>query len=114
MWMVLAVCFVTVISIVGITELLRKFWLYIMRPKGDPKRVLLIFLKDEIGVQQLRSAIEYISWESTNSFSAVAAVDCGMDENTKKSVLKIAQSRDDVIFGNTEMYEYFLKFGTEI
>ncbi len=110
MWTVLAVCFVVVVSVVGITELLRRFWLYIMRPKGDLPRVMVVFLKEDIAVQQLRSAIEHLSWESTNSFCAVAAIDCGMDEETKKAVKRIADNRSDVIFGETALSDCLNSF----
>ena len=69
MWLVLSVCFVTVTAILGITEILRRFWLFIMRPKGTLPAIMVISLKEDVAVQQLRYALEFLSWEKKGDFS---------------------------------------------
>ena len=68
MWLVLSVCFVTVTAILGITEILRRFWLFIMRPKGTLPAIMVISLKEDVAVQQLRYALEFLSWEKRAIF----------------------------------------------
>lgn len=97
MWLVLSVCFVTFTAIVGITEILCRFWLYLMKPKDTPLAVMVIYLKDDIAVQQLRYALEFLSWEKRGTFSALAVVTKNLSEKTLNDVKKIINSRSDVI-----------------
>lgn len=100
MWLVLSVCFVVVTSVVGITELLRKLWLSLLRPREDPARVMVVFLKNDICVQQLRSAMEYLAWEGDRQFCCVAAVDCGLSEENRRLIAAIADQNSNVVFGD--------------
>ncbi|MBQ3088038.1 MAG: hypothetical protein IJC36_00210 [Clostridia bacterium] len=97
MWMIISVCFVTVTAILGITEILRRFWLFIMRPKDSPSAIMVVYLKEDIAIQQLRYAIEFISWEKQGDFSLLAVVTNRLSEETFLKVKKIIDSRNDVI-----------------
>ena len=98
MWLVLSISFVTFTAILGITEILRRFWLFIMRPKGTPPAVMVVKLKEEFAVQQLRYALEYVSWERKGDFSSVALITTELSEKTCNEVKKIAESRNDLVF----------------
>jgi hypothetical protein len=97
MWMVLSVCFVTFMVIVGITEIICRFWLYLMKPKDSPLAVMVIYLKEDIATEQLRYALEFLSWERKGTFSALAVGTENLSEKTFKEVEKIINSRNDVI-----------------
>ena len=97
MWMIISVCFVTVTAILGITEILRRFWLFIMRPKDSPSAIMVVYLKEDIAIQQLRYAIEFISWEKQGDFSLLAVVTNRLSEETFLKVKKRIDSRNDVI-----------------
>ena len=97
MWMVLSVCFVTFMVIVGITEIICRFWLYLMKPKDSPLAVMVIFLKEDIATEQLRYALEFLNWEKQGDFSAVAVITAELSEETHKTVEKIAKDRNDII-----------------
>ena len=97
MWLTLSVCFITFIGIIGITEILRRFWLFIMRPKGTPPLILVVDLKEEIAVQQLRYALEFLSWEKKGDFSSVALISSKLSQKTYKEIEKIVNSRNDII-----------------
>lgn len=98
MWLVLTVSFVTVTSILGITEILRRFWLFIMRPKGTPPAIMVVNLKEDIAVQQLRYALEFLSWERKGDFSSVAVNSTELSDKTYNEIKIIASSRKDIIF----------------
>lgn len=98
MWLVLSVCFVTVTAILGITEILRRFWLFIMRPKGTNPAIMVISLKEDVAVQQLRYALEFLSWERRGYFSSVAVNTTELSDKTYNEIKKIANNRNDVIF----------------
>ena len=97
MWLVLSVLFVTLTAILGITEVLRRFLLYIMRPNNSPPFLLVIKLREDIAVQQLRYALEFSSWEKKGDFSSVVAITTKLSEKTYKEIEKIAKDRSDVI-----------------
>ena len=97
MWTVISVCFIVLTSILGITEMLRRFWLFLMRPKDAPLAIMVINLKEDIAVQQLRYALEFISWEKQGDFSMLAVVTDGLGKKTFNEVKKIVNSRNDVI-----------------
>ena len=97
MWLVLSVCFVTVTAILGITEILRRFWLFIMRPKGTLPAIMVISLKEDVAVQQLRYALEFLSWERKGDFSSVAVLTTELSDKTYNEIKKIADNRNDVI-----------------
>ena len=97
MWLVLSVLLVTLTAILGITEILRRFLLYIMRPNNSPPFLLVVKLNEDIAVQQLRYALEFSSWEKKGDFSAVVAITTTLSEKTNKEIEKIAKGRNDVI-----------------
>ncbi len=97
MWTVIAVCFITFTSVLGITEMLRRFWLCIMQPKGSPLAVMTIYLKEDIAVQQLRYALEFISWEKQGVFSSLMVITTNLTEHTLNEIKKIASSQGNVI-----------------
>ena len=43
MWEATVIGLAVVVFVFGLTELLRLLWLYLLRPKGDPPRVLVVF-----------------------------------------------------------------------
>lgn len=112
MWTVISVTFIVITSILGITEILRTLWLYLMRPKDSPPSVMVIFLKEDVAVQQLRYAAEYISWENRKNFLAVAAMDTGLTDETKEKIQKIVNNRSDMIFGEKAFSECVKDFKT--
>lgn len=105
MWTVTAVCLVVITSVFGITELLRRFWLFLMRPKDDPPKGMLIFLKDDICFEQLHSATEYLAWEGKKQFFFISAIDCGLSEKNKKAVANLVNKSPDIIFGDKALID---------
>jgi len=97
MWTVISVSFVVIAAILGITEILRRFWLFLMRPKNTPAAIMVLDLTEDVAVQQLRYALEFISWERRGDFSAIAVITEKLSEKTIEEVKKIAQGRKDVI-----------------
>lgn len=67
---------------------------------------MLVFLKEGIAVQQLRSAMEYITWEGQKSFCCIAAIDCGLSENSRSAVIKIIARSPYMVFGTQALLEY--------
>ena len=100
MWLVISVCFITVTAILGITEIIRRFWLFIMCPKDSTPFVLVVKLKEGIAVQQLRYALEFLSWEKQGYFSSVAVITTELKPETEKEIRKIANHRKDVFIHN--------------
>lgn len=98
MWLVISVSFVTFTAVLGITEILRRFWLFIMRPKDTPPAAMVIKLKEDFAVQQLRYTLEFISWERKGDFSHLAVILSELSEKTYSEVKKIVDSRNDVVF----------------
>lgn len=97
MWLVLSVCFVTFTAILGITEILRRFWLYIMRPKDSPPFLLVVKLKEDIAVQQIWYALEFCSWEKKGDFSSVVVIANELSAESNEKIKKIINERNDVI-----------------
>jgi len=97
MWTVITVCFITFTSILGITEILRRLWLFLMCPKEAPLSAMVVYLKEDIAIQQLRYALEFISWERRGDFSYLAVVTEKLSEKTFSQVEKIVKNRNDVI-----------------
>lgn len=110
LWTVITACFIVLVSVIGITELLRLLWLHLMRPKEDPPRVLVVFLREGIALQQLRSAVEYISWEGQRWFGKIALVADGLPPAERRQILRAAESLPMVLVG-TEALLAELKAG---
>ncbi len=99
-----------IVLLVGVTELIRRFWLYLITPKDAPPKLLMVFLKDDIAMEQLRAAAEYISWEGPKIFYGIAAIDTGLSDETKKQVIKFINSRSDMFFGDAELKKFIADF----
>lgn len=110
MCMLILLSIAVITMLVGITELIRRLWLYIITPKDAPPKLLAVFLKDDTAIQQLRAAAEYISWEGPKTFYGVAAVDAGLSEETKKQVKKLVDSRSDMLFGKADIETFIADF----
>ena len=105
LWTVLTACFIILVSVIGITELLRLLWLYLMRPKEDPPRMLVVVLREGIALQQLRSAVEYISWEGHRWFGSIALVDDGISAEERRQILRAAESLPMVLVGTEALIQ---------
>ncbi len=99
LWTVLTACFIIFVSVVGITELLRLVWLHWMRPKEDPPRILVVFLKEGIALQQLRSAVEYVSWEGQCFFGKIALIDDALSGKEKNQIMRAIEDLPMVLVG---------------
>lgn len=110
MFIIILLSLAVITMLVGITELIRRFWLYIITPKDAPKQMLMVFLKGDTAIQQLRAASEYISWEGPNTFYGIAAIDLGLSDDTKKQVKKLVNSRSDMIFGKEDIEQFIKDF----
>lgn len=111
MWIVISTVIITLMTIAGITGLLQQLWLFLMRPKGDPPRMLVVFLKNDICVQQLRAAMEQLRWDGNSEVGVIAAVDCGIDEASKEICERIANEQHNVIFGTAELLRCLEEYG---
>mgnify|MGYP003297214811 CR=1 FL=1 len=105
MWTVISVCLIVIVSMVGVTEILRTIWLYLMRPKEDPPKIMVVFLKESIAIQQLNSAMEQLTWEGLRSFNLIAGIDCGLSDKTKKAVIKRMASCPQMVFGTAALLD---------
>lgn len=106
MWQIITICFLSFLAVFGVTELVRRFWLYLMKPSNDTAAMMVIFLKEGIAVQQLRRAAEYISWEGEKNFFSIVALDSGLSEKTKEDVLKIVNANPNMMFGKKELVDF--------
>lgn len=97
MWTILSVCFITVTSIYGITEILREFWLWFTRPKEDPPGFTVVILKNDIFKEQLYFYEESLSWESRKRFLGIIAVTGNLNEKNKKEAKEIIASKHNII-----------------
>ena len=84
-------------SLYGLTELLKRFWCWLLRPKGSPPAFFTLVLKEDIFKEQLRFAREYISWEQSSAFAGILVVDSYLSEQSKLEVKSIIQNIHNVI-----------------
>ena len=110
MCMVILLSIGIIVLLVGVTELIRRFWLYLITPKEAPPKLLMVFLKDDIAIQQLRAASEYLSWEGPKIFYGIVAIDAGLSDDTKAQVIKLINSRSDMFFGDKELKKFIDDF----
>ena len=114
MWTVVSVCLIVITSMVGVTEILRSVWLRLMRPKEDPPKMMVVFLKDDIAVAQLNSAMEQLTWEGLGAFNLIVGIDCGLSEHSKKEVIKRVAGCPQMVFGTQSLLENIEKIREEI
>lgn len=91
--------FVFLLSIAGLCELMHRFWIYFLTPKGKrEKSYLLIVADDNTAVQQIRAGLERIRWSGRKHYSALICVDMGVDKNTAEICENIQLNNEDFIF----------------
>ena len=83
MWTVFSVCTVLILAIYGITELLKRLWIWLLNPKDSPPLFFALILKDDIFKEQIRLAEEFLSWEGEKLFSGILVVDNFLSEENK-------------------------------
>ena len=105
MWTVISVSLIVIASMVGVTEILRTVWLWLMRPKEDPPKTMVVFLKDNIAISQLNSAMEQLTWDGLSSFNLIVGIDCGLSERCKKEVIKRVACCPQMVFGTASLLE---------
>ncbi len=105
MWMVISVCFLVLTSLIGITELLRQLWLFVLRPKEDPPRMLVVFLQSGIAVSQIRSAMEYLSWEREESISGIVAVTDRLAVSEKEEIRQVIKALPQVVLVDGNVFQ---------
>lgn len=97
MWTVLSVSFIVITSIYGITELLRELWLYILRPKNSPPVFTVLILKEDIYKEQIRFAMEHLSWERPKNFSGLIVIDSSLSDKSKEELKNIINNHHNIM-----------------
>lgn len=102
---VISICFFVITSVLGITEILRRFWLFLMRPKDIVPSVMIITLKEENAIQHTRYAAEFLNWKIKGEFSSIGVITSELSEETYRVVNKIIKSRDDMFEIKTPIFQ---------
>ena len=63
MFIIILLSLAVITMLVGITELIRRFWLYIITPKDTPKQMLMVFLKGDTAAGIIKTLSAFISFE---------------------------------------------------
>lgn len=113
MWEATVIGLAVVVFVFGLTELLRLLWLYLLRPKGDPPRVLVVFLKSGICLQQLRSAQEFADFEGGGCVGGILALDCGLTNAERQQVQQAADCSSCIVFGAGAAGRLFAEYGVK-
>ncbi len=96
MWTVFSVCTVLILAIYGITEILKRLWIWLLNPKDSPPTFLTLILKDDIYKEQLRFAEEYLSWEGEKLFSGILVVDKFLSDENKSTLNDIINKKHNI------------------
>lgn len=101
MWKIILFFCVLILSLMGLTELLHKIWMFMLKPKTKAEKYLVVLLKDKNAQQQLNYAQEHLRWTGEECAQGLIAVDCGL---TKK--VNISCNGDCRCCHNTKIYGY--------
>ena len=113
MWYVFLCTVLCVISLLGLTYIFENLWLVLLRPKSDPPHTEIIYLKKEVCIQQLRSAIENLRWEGNHRINSLILVDLGISKTEKKEILKIIENKN-IFFAENSFNDYLVElFGND-
>ncbi len=80
MWKIILFFCVLILSLLGLTELLHRIWMLILKPKTDAQKFLVVMLKDKNAQQQFNYAQEHLRWSGHECAQKLIAVDCGLTE----------------------------------
>lgn len=81
MWIIVSCSVLILIALIGLTIAIESFWLRILRPKADPPRFIIVFLKPDIALSQLRAASEELRWQGFKKYGKIIGVDCGLSKS---------------------------------
>lgn len=101
MWKIILFFCVLVLSLFGLTELLHKAWMMILKPKTMAKRFLVVLLNDDNAQQQLNYTQEYLRWSGDECATELIAINCGV-----KDKLLASCNGKCSICGKTKVYNY--------
>lgn len=64
-------------SMLGLAEILHLIKTYILSGKNKPRKLLLVYLKGDDALLQLKGVLEEFNWQGKRLAERIIAVDCG-------------------------------------
>ncbi len=98
---------VILLAILGLTYLIEKIWLYIIRTKASPPIDIVIHLQNEIAQAQIFEIIEKIYWCGDNNINNIFALYDNISEKELLICKEISKNRINYIkVKNTENFNW--------
>ncbi len=88
-------------SVIGLSELLHRLWLYLLRPKSAPNFIVTL-LDGEYAAEQVTATLEDMRWNGRKSACMLIGVDCGLPDNKLAACKMIERTNDDFIIVTPE------------
>ncbi len=92
---------VIILAIIGLSEILHRFWLYLMRPK-PLKNILITVLDDECAPEQVSAILEDIRWNGSNNAALLIGIDNGLSKKQLDACAAIENLCSDFVVATKE------------
>ena len=109
MFEILTISAVFFLIIIGVSELLHRIWMFMLRPKKT-YNFLITVLDNSCAAEQVAATLEDMRWNGKNSACLLIGVNCGLSEETAEECRMIAELNDDfIVCTGNEIFEEILK-----
>lgn len=95
--------FIIILAILGLTISIENLWLYIIRPKNAPNKVLIVFLEKDIAEMQIREINEERLWSGNYRNDNIFFINNGLDYNDFIKLKDIYETNNMRFIENTEI-----------
>ena len=97
MFEILILVLLLFLAVLGLSELLHRFWMFLLRPQ-KPRIFLVTILDDTCAEEQIFSALEDMRWNGKNNACFLIGVDCGLSDEKLNACKQIEKLNDDFAF----------------
>ena len=89
------------LSVIGLSEILHRLWLYLMRP-AQLNNFLVTVLDDNYAAEQVHAILEDIRWNGKNNATLLIGIDNGLSKAQRDACAAIEIFSDDFIVASSE------------
>lgn len=108
MFEIIMLVFALFLSIIGLSELMHRLWMALIRPKGA-ENFLITCLSGDTSVEQVSAALEELRWQGKNCATLLIGIDIGLNEEQKITFEKLSNENHDFIFTDFAHIEEIIK-----
>lgn len=109
MWKIILLILALFVNIIGLSQIIHRIWMLMLKPKERALGFLCILLKGDNSYGKLCFADEYVRWYGEECIDGVIAIDCGLSQKEAEACNEFCKPDNNTYFYSASQIVEILK-----